>query len=602
MRSNCQREKNLVILRHLDFNRYSANPAHMEAVRALRNDELLSWEGQVEALLRAKDPAALSFIGKRPGMLLRKLNRLVEIGYSEEELTHAICVHAEKLSPHTLVQTIQSFSMSAAEIERKYQKDLENFSANLKLELQRAIYACRNRYQIRKCQYQTETLNRNKRDEISRARTELGIPAVLKEKQNLLKMLSRYQRMTEMIQELRNMREIRFTNSGCEIDWDMLTTWLLAKEPNDAAKLRLFVSELEEKLAVLEEKLAVLEEELAVLKEKLEEKTQEIFSDASIQLERLEKEELDEITRINMENSDAYREGIEKIMQEHERSLKRLKNSDIIRRILSRALQEHFTLAATPLKGKKVFLDLDAFDLGNSELELKEKSAEGGYIRSGIAYKIPEDARYVRFFTYWNDIVRVDVDLHANGFATDGTALHIGWNGDFKQSGVIFSGDITHSNAAEYIDIDLLAPVRVIYANVVLFSGKPGFDKIKECFVGLMAVKNAHETVRHYNPANCFFTHTIRQHTRRLYYGYIDVQNRYVRFVGQKNNCGDYCGVPDIDTECRFSVEEYLNCLLNGQRVQLVEKKEDAEVILTMGKSEDARAISLADNNFFLEY
>ena len=605
MRSNTQREKNLVILRHLDFNQYSVSPAHREAVRALRSHELLSWEGQAEALLSREDPSALTFIAKRPAMLLRKLNRLVELGYSEEKLSDAICTYAKRLSPHTLVQTIRTFSQDKLEIEKKYKNDLRELrelSGELKWEWQDAIWVCSDRYQSEKDKYSRCSIERDMRLKISAIRKGLGIPAVQEEKKELLGTISSYRDVLKMMASVRDKTKIRFTNQHGEINWEEVKAFFMDQ------------SELKDQIRDLEQKVSDLDRKLSGLLEKLDEETKEIeaaskkkFLDAKIQIERLSKEEEEETARINaeyekkMNDSETFRKELERINQEHDRALKRLKNSAVIKRILSRALLVHFTHSSTPLKGKKVFLDLEAFDLAHSELELQEKSAEGGYIRSGMAYKIPEDAKYVRFFTYWNDRDRVDIDLHASGFTIEGAPLHIGWNGGFKKSGVVFSGDITHSNAAEYIDIDLSAPVRVIYANVNLFSGKPGFDRIEECFVGLMAVQNVRENVKHYNPANCFFTHTLRQHTTTMYYGYIDVPNRYVRFVGRKNNRNDYCGEPDINPECRFSLEEYLKIIFEAQQTQLVAEKEDAEVILTMGKSGDARAISLADRNFFLE-
>lgn len=36
------RERNLIVLQHLDYNIYSRSPEHAEAVRALRSGELLS--------------------------------------------------------------------------------------------------------------------------------------------------------------------------------------------------------------------------------------------------------------------------------------------------------------------------------------------------------------------------------------------------------------------------------------------------------------------------------------------------------------------------------------------------------------------------------
>ena len=184
---------------------------------------------------------------------------------------------------------------------------------------------------------------------------------------------------------------------------------------------------------------------------------------------------------------------------------------------------------------------------------------------------------------------------------TDGSALHVGWNADFRNCGVVHSGDITHSNAAEYIDIDLSSPLQEIYANINLFSGKQCLKNVKTCYVGMMAVNQIGQKVRHYNPQNCFFTHTMNQKVRTLFYGYIDVQNRFVRFVGQPNT-NAWSGRPDIESAgALFPLRSYLNCILEGQGAQEVSSPEEADVILTMGRSLDEKGISLIDNNFFLE-
>ena len=65
------REKNLVVLQYLDYNMYSRSDAHREAVRALRNGELRSWEGQARYLVETGDQGALDFIAARPGMYER---------------------------------------------------------------------------------------------------------------------------------------------------------------------------------------------------------------------------------------------------------------------------------------------------------------------------------------------------------------------------------------------------------------------------------------------------------------------------------------------------------------------------------------------------
>lgn len=50
-----------------------------------------------------------------------------------------------------------------------------------------------------------------------------------------------------------------------------------------------------------------------------------------------------------------------------------------------------------------------------------------------------------------------------------------------------------------------------------------------------------------------------------------------------------------------FSLQDYLNCVLEGKGAELVETAEEADMVLTMGKSLLDNGISPVDNNFFLE-
>ena len=48
-------------------------------------------------------------------------------------------------------------------------------------------------------------------------------------------------------------------------------------------------------------------------------------------------------------------------------------------------------------------------------------------------------------------------------------------------------------------------------------------------------------------------------------------------------------------------MQDYLDCVLEGQDTKIVDRAENADVILTMGKGLNEKSISLVDNNFFLE-
>lgn len=255
----------------------------------------------------------------------------------------------------------------------------------------------------------------------------------------------------------------------------------------------------------------------------------------------------------------------------------------------------------TVIKGRKVYIDMPGFDLKQSSIRTSNKSSEGGYIRSGLAYKIPENVRIVRFFVYWNDKTRVDVDLHTSAYNLDGSRQLIGWNADFKADAFAFSGDITHSDAAEYIDIDLekgKSFVDTVTANINLFSGYNTFGEIDECYVGAMAVSKTGEKVKLYDPKNCFFTHYLTGKYKCINYGYVDVQNRVIVFDGVENAHGYY------DTMIRnnsFSLYDYLEMLFKAQNVIKADSADEADLILVMGKQSNDNEISLIDNNFFMQ-
>ena len=269
--------------------------------------------------------------------------------------------------------------------------------------------------------------------------------------------------------------------------------------------------------------------------------------------------------------------------------------------MINQLLMRRFMACNTPFRGKKVYVDERDFDLDESAIRVVDKSAEGGYIRSGLAYKIPEGVSRIRFFVYWNDEQRVDIDLHSSAKGLNGENIHVGWNSQYKTDEMVFSGDITHSDAAEYIDIDLdkaSTSVSYVSANINIFSGYSTFAEIDECFVGAMAVDKVGEEIALYDPKNCFFTHYLTGKYRTINYGYVDLQHRVIVFDGVRNKGGGY-----YDTYARnnaFNVNKYLNVLFKGQWATRVDTREEADVVLVMGKPTDDKEVSLIDNNFFM--
>ncbi len=266
-------------------------------------------------------------------------------------------------------------------------------------------------------------------------------------------------------------------------------------------------------------------------------------------------------------------------------------------------LRAHMAGMDTVLRNKKVALAMPEFDLAVSELHCNDKSAEGGFLRSGIAYRIPDGIDALRFFVYWDDASRVDIDLHAGYTDLEGESHSVGWNQSFRDSGVVFSGDITHSNAAEYIDIDLRAPIDKVNANIHLFSGKSGFKDVATCYVGMMAVPKGQSDGERYElfkEANCFFSHHLRQDCATVNYGYIDVPNRCIVFDGapQEWHYDWYAGVDH--RQGAFSLRRYLELLLEAQNASICDA-EEADVVLVMGKARSEKEMSLVDANFFMD-
>lgn len=274
--------------------------------------------------------------------------------------------------------------------------------------------------------------------------------------------------------------------------------------------------------------------------------------------------------------------------------------------ILLNVLTARLYCINTPLYGKKMYVKQDQYDLAHSIIQSGEKSDEGGYIRSGIAYAIPENIHRIRLFVYWNDKQRVDVDLHAAARNADGTLDHVGWNSEFiVDNGIVFSGDITHSDAAEYIDVDLDATTAdSVDLNINLFNGKPSFGEIDECFVGIMAVNELGEEIKLYSHANCFFSHQLTSKSRNLNYGYLDIKNRCLLFLGQDTSGASwpyYTANTMEKLKTTFTLEAYIEALVAGQNIQIVDTDAEADVVLVMGKPENDREVSLMDNNYFFD-
>lgn len=271
---------------------------------------------------------------------------------------------------------------------------------------------------------------------------------------------------------------------------------------------------------------------------------------------------------------------------------------DTISRVLSTAMLVRMYYLDTPFANKKVYIKKGDYDLSASVVLRNETSS--GYLRAGLAIRIPETVKYMRGFTYWNDKRRVDLDLHAYfTTTTDHDMEHVGWNSDFKKHNIVSSGDMTVSDSAEYIDIDLSnTDVDKVYLCLDYFNNDGGktLNDVEVVFGGLMAVNKLNEKVKLYNPKNSIFTTDLHISNATIQFGVLDVPNRIYR-TGVMPIHGVYS--ENIKEYKGISVEDYLNLMFMVQKAELVTDKEEADVVLSMDKQDGC--ISILDNNYFLD-
>ena len=258
--------------------------------------------------------------------------------------------------------------------------------------------------------------------------------------------------------------------------------------------------------------------------------------------------------------------------------------------VLKRALMEKMRHMDVPFRGKKVFVDWKDISPEDSVIG---KSDEGGYVRSGLAIKLPEAGRYLRFFAYWNDERRIDIDLHAHFVDIEGAKHHVGWCGDFDDEGVVFSGDITHSNAAEFIDIDLENST-VDYADCSIHSyTRVPFSNIDTVYTGILAVSSLGEKkdVKLYNQKNVLWSHDLTTNQIWLHYGRIDVQNKILVIDASPTDKGS----------SSFTLDKYFEWFFDMVGASTVNDREDAEIVLVPYKAEAENEISILDSNYFMD-
>ena len=266
-------------------------------------------------------------------------------------------------------------------------------------------------------------------------------------------------------------------------------------------------------------------------------------------------------------------------------------------------LKEELKKVNTSLENKKVYINEQGFDFKNSLVNINEKAQEGGFLPSGIAIKIPENANTLRFFVFWNDDdKRVDLDMHAFGKTKEGDGLHVGWNGHYNQLGIVTSGDVTTShNSAEYIDINMSKnEIDYLTASVNAFNVN-SFDLVETAYCGATFVNNTDRDVSLYNPQNCFF-HMDLTKSKERDVSLVDIfPNENFLRIASKTMTRDGREAHFIK-KTKYTLDTYLEDLCVAKSIKVVNSIEDADVIISYSRLENPEKPNycLIDNNLGL--
>ena len=257
-------------------------------------------------------------------------------------------------------------------------------------------------------------------------------------------------------------------------------------------------------------------------------------------------------------------------------------------------LRMRLSALQTPLRGRRVLLDSQDYDLAHSYVLTNVARGTSSYFAPGMAMGMPEAARRVRLFVFWDDRSRrIDLDLHG----TTDSGVHVGWNGAFDQSGLTMSGDVTHSkNAAEYLDVNLAkaqkAGVSYVRLTLDFFNGL-SFADIAEAFTGLLVVDKVKPDYKLYQSENVLMRNDLSEVCQKsITLCLVDVRNR--------------CVVPlmggEVPYGSSYTARELLKDLLAAQGATLVASADELDetgVRVTVGKAAEGE-ISLVDQGWFV--
>lgn len=202
--------------------------------------------------------------------------------------------------------------------------------------------------------------------------------------------------------------------------------------------------------------------------------------------------------------------------------------SDDKRKLVQQKLYEHWQVYSiaeklfriyleihpTPMDGKKVFLDLNDYDLEHSVIPRKHKYEEKDYIQRGLAYRIPEGIDLIRFFIAWESQGPVSLRLEVNGIDSGGD---INSNHKKSYSSKRFGGFYD----ADCVDINIRDYSGKVFLDLSTF-GYRRFKYLSAYYCGMIDIDRKKYVKKLYERENCFYYHSLIGKFYSYKYGIVD--------------------------------------------------------------------------------
>lgn len=266
----------------------------------------------------------------------------------------------------------------------------------------------------------------------------------------------------------------------------------------------------------------------------------------------------------------------------------------------------------------KVYVEPGTLDGYALPLKLRTASKQLMTLARGSRVKLPEDAQFLRMFTYWKNAgQRIDVDLSAvalnENFENMSSEIYYG-NLRNKDLHIVHSGDFVSAKkgAAEFIDADIAQlkkrGVKYVAMGINSFTSVP-FCDMEECFAGISVLSSIDiEMDRRsvvFDPVNAVIRSDVSTDATFCLTLLYDVDNHELVWLdtvaSRDYNSYDYrnnnAGANIVNTQSRFintvrgmvyaSYPQFLdlvNLHLIARDHELVDTPEEADLVISLDK------------------